>query len=256
MRNVFTHKKEFLAVGICVILLFLLAMAANSASIFNSKHDLSYLLDTDPNMNNVYNQYGEVCVYCHTPHAANSNSAAPLWNRNNPTGPYNMYNSDTIDTTIPGTPSSISLACLSCQDGTLAVDEIINAPGSGANLSGPWYGNSEAPTHKKMGRRLNDADNCASCHNGQGLGPAPAADHRHLYLETDLSDDHPISMTYPTPTEDPYFHSTTDVVSNGHKLYNNKVECSSCHDVHDPGVTPFLRKSNSGSELCLVCHNK
>lgn len=27
------------------------------------------------------NDYGEVCVYCHTPHGANANVTLPLWNR-------------------------------------------------------------------------------------------------------------------------------------------------------------------------------
>lgn len=27
------------------------------------------------------NDYGEVCVYCHTPHGANTTTAVPLWNR-------------------------------------------------------------------------------------------------------------------------------------------------------------------------------
>ena len=33
-------------------------------------------------------------------------------------------------------------------------------------------------------------------------------------------------------------------------------ECSSCHAVHDNENVPFLRDTNSGSKLCLGCHNK
>ncbi|MCK5139565.1 MAG: hypothetical protein KAQ85_06975, partial [Thermodesulfovibrionia bacterium] len=62
----------------------LITSFAYSASIVNSKHDLSYLLTVDPVMSDVYNQYNEVCVYCHTPHSANSSINAPLWNRNTP----------------------------------------------------------------------------------------------------------------------------------------------------------------------------
>ena len=40
------------------------------------------------------------------------------------------------------------------------------------------------------------------------------------------------------------------------RLFNGKVECSSCHLVHDPSIPPFLRKSNAGSQLCLTCHVK
>ena len=38
------------------------------------------------------------------------------------------------------------------------------------------------------------------------------------------------------------------------------VECGSCHDPHTEaqalGQVSFLRVSNAGSNLCLVCHNK
>ena len=250
------HIKQGITVFICLFFLIILAMGAKGASIVNSKHDLSYLLSTDPSMNGVYNQYNEVCVYCHTPHSANSSINAPLWNRNTPAGPYNLYNSSTMDSP-PGSVSDISLVCLSCHDGTIAVDEIIDAPGSGANLSGPWYGSSEALTHKEMSQRTGDSTSCSSCHNG-----IVAGDHRQAYLieaippTISLSNDHPISMTYPTPAQDPYFKTPAEVNSAGLKLYNNKVECPSCHNVHKPDNVPFLRKNNSGSELCTACHDK
>ena len=38
------------------------------------------------------NNYGEVCVYCHTPHGANRTLAAPLWNRTNVATTYQTYN--------------------------------------------------------------------------------------------------------------------------------------------------------------------
>ena len=42
-------------------------------------------------------------------------------------------------------------------------------------------------------------------------------------------------------------------------LYNNKLECSSCHDVHNTftvGTTGLLKVSQAGSQICLACHNK
>jgi predicted CXXCH cytochrome family protein len=234
-----------------------MAIVANSASIVNSRHDLDWAASYgEMDFWDTYNDYGEVCVYCHTPHGGTTE--APLWNRTMPSGPYNMYTSDTIDTNIPGTPSSISLACLSCHDGTIAVDSIINMPGSGLTPSGvPGDLDSWTPAASGHGKLSTTGDpflDCAvSCHGGDviaGTNFEPAA------LSTDLSNDHPISMTYPTASEDPYFRTPAEVESAGLKLYNNKVECSSCHDVHDPGITPFLRKNNTGSELCTACHIK
>jgi predicted CXXCH cytochrome family protein len=40
------------------------------------------------------------------------------------------------------------------------------------------------------------------------------------------------------------------------KLFAGKVECPTCHAVHDPTNTPFLRTANGGSTLCLKCHDK
>jgi len=76
---------------------------------------------------------------------------------------------------------------------------------------------------------------CLSCHDGI------------LSLGTDLSNDHPISITY----SDFNLNYPPDQRL---PLFNNKVECSTCHDVHGNG--PFLlRISNGGSQMCLTCHN-
>jgi predicted CXXCH cytochrome family protein len=34
----------------------------------------------------------------------------------------------------------------------------------------------------------------------------------------------------------------------------NTMQCSTCHEVHDPTNFPFLRMANNGSALCLACH--
>lgn len=196
------------------------------------------------------NQYGEVCVYCHTPHGAAT--VAPLWNRAvNSSGNYTPYSSSTMDN-APGQPIGVSLACLSCHDGTIAVDSIINAPGSGLT-----WGGATAGSHLKM----NGAE-CGACHNG-AVGHNGAV----KYLGTDLSTQHPISMLYPTLTgNDPMFNAP-DVYgkfANGVKLYNGRVECPSCHNPHlgegdyatSPALRPFLRVSNANSYLCTTCHIK
>jgi predicted CXXCH cytochrome family protein len=84
-----------------------------------------------------------------------------------------------------------------------------------------------------------------------------------LSLGTDLSNDHPISMPYPTPAQDPAFKVPTDAQKgwggaspNEVKLYAGWVECGSCHNVHSNDFAPFLRKSNAASALCTTCHAK
>jgi predicted CXXCH cytochrome family protein len=251
------YIKQWLMVITCGLVLVVMAIAANSAGIKNSRHDLDWAAGYgDMGFWDPFNDYGEVCVYCHTPHGGDS--IAPLWNRSLTTASFSMYDSSTIDTTIPGTPSGVSLACLSCHDGTIAVDAIINMPGKGYTPSGvPGDLDSWTPAASGHGKLSTTGDgflNCSvQCHGGiviAGTDFTPAA------LGTDLSDDHPISMTYPTPAQDPFFKTTAQVEGAGVKLFSNKVECASCHDVHDPANTPFLRKNNNGSELCTACHIK
>jgi predicted CXXCH cytochrome family protein len=241
------------------------AVSANSDTIVGSRHDLYWGM-SGPGMAlfNVYNDYGEVCVYCHTPHGADSGSEAPLWNRAAPSGPYTPYSSDTMDMTPPDMPSSISLACLSCHDGTIAVDDVINMPGSGWSPGGTkgdldsWINPSGYVSyHGKLSTIGDGGSDCAvSCHTDDGFADT---DYITGALSTDLSDDHPISMGYPSSDDDPYFNDPGDVVTTGGlKLFGatNRVECASCHNVHDPQFTPFLRKANTGSALCYTCHDK
>ncbi|MDH4234136.1 MAG: hypothetical protein OEV15_03250 [Gallionella sp.] len=86
-------------------------------------------------MDGTRNDYGEVCVYCHTPHGANANVTAPLWSRTLKATTYDQLGSSTLTQTV-SQPGIASLVCLSCHDGQTAVDSIINMPGSGCYNAG------------------------------------------------------------------------------------------------------------------------
>jgi len=115
----------------------------NMGSIANTRHNLTQA-GMHIAMDQVRNNYGEVCVYCHTPHGGNSGQniangstfRAPLWNRTIRQTTYQTY--DQLGTTSlmghVSQPGSASLTCLSCHDGQTAVDSIINMPGSGMGL--------------------------------------------------------------------------------------------------------------------------
>ena len=236
-----------------IILCLFLASIAYSGSIVNSRHDMIHVTYADPTMDiggipayiNDYNK--EICVYCHTPH--NANTMAPLWNRNTPAGPYGIYNSSATLEAATGQPNGLSLACLSCHDGIIAVDSIINQPSSGLIATPGW--------HYQM--KLLGPDNCGLCHTG-AIGSGH--DSRASYLGIDLSDDHPISIDYNDLTTQfgTEFNTPPDLSrgwpGNDIKLYFGYVECPSCHDVHDPDIPPFLRISNADSALCTKCHMK
>jgi len=82
--------------------------ASNLRSIVNSRHNLtmSYLPAASLEiMDSVRNNYGEVCVYCHTPHGGNTLPQMPLWNRTVKATTYTVYNSSSLTQTAsqPGT---------------------------------------------------------------------------------------------------------------------------------------------------------
>jgi predicted CXXCH cytochrome family protein len=192
-----------------------------------TKHNLS-AGSRDPTFNNLgLADYGEVCSYCHTPHGGQTQ--APLWNRAFGTGPYQMYASPTINMTIDPAPGQVSLACLSCHDGTIGLDVIINRPNSSSATA--------------TGRTLVNV-----------YGASGTADTIKI-LGVDLRNDHPVGVNY-DETRDVMFNSAAAITSGGLRLYNGKVECASCHNPHDRTNLPFLRKSNAGSAVCLTCHIK
>ena len=220
-------------------------------------------------MDQARNNYGEVCVYCHTPHGANSQIAAPLWNRTVNPGNYTIYDRETTLGLAGriGLPGPSSLTCLSCHDGTISIDSILNMPGSGG------YGNNELGTantafldqwpqatpslHSVMGDPAGAGGSVApgtctdaACHATAG---GARADFRAFVLGTDLRDDHVVGIRFPTTFNDGVDYNQPDITvpgkwayfdTNGNnfadknevRLYDSgegpEVECASCHDPH------------------------
>jgi predicted CXXCH cytochrome family protein len=196
----------------------------NGTSVVGTLHNLSYAGASNKYGANSLRDYGEVCVYCHTPHGGGTQNA-PLWNRSFSAATYQMYDnrySSTIDMTVDPSPTGVSMACLSCHDGTIGLDVITNPPNG--YTGGPAIGTTLP---------------------GGGF----------TLLGTDLRNDHPVSITYDN-TADTKFNPAASVTAAGLVLYSGKVQCGTCHNPHTAQNRPFLRLSNSGSSLCLTCHIK
>lgn len=274
---------------------------SNMGGIINTRHNMSQSTEQSNSggtMNPFRNRYGEICVYCHTPHGANTAAAVPLWNRSLPTTTtyttYDKLNTSSLTQAVYQ-PGAASLPCLSCHDGSQAIDAIINMPGSGQYSAIPdptkWQpvaalGQFKSGQHRTMIQ-------CMACHASDGgpggLGSGVATDFSVFLIGTDLRNDHPVGVLFPnqnganTDWKTPTGTATNGVTvakffddgpSNGHmdkteiRLYDSgngpSVECASCHDPHGvpssgPGSTinaTFLRKSNTGSAVCMTCHNK
>lgn len=245
-----------------VIILFILLAGVTwvmADSIKFSRHNLT-LKD-----NRVYQTTTDrICVFCHTPHGGHrAEEVAPLWNRKLPvTGTYQMYYSPTIETNLPERPDGISLACLSCHDGSIAIDAMINRPGSmGYNKMNPVSAGYEFRGGPETDKNtLPEGDKVKDKYTQY-----PEEEDRITNLTQDLRDDHPISMVYPIVNNtinalDPKFNDPgpDHIFDNGIKLFGltdntAKVQCASCHNPHNPAYGTFLRAPR---EICATCHIK
>jgi len=226
--------RVLLGIGVLAIL----ATSANAISMVGTFHDLGVGTDGDND---------EVCVFCHTPHASNSNySGVPLWNKPTTGTTFTMYGATAEGVpgqTIAGTqtdaqPTGAALACLSCHDGVSAMNSVVNAPGSGGyNINGTIIGNNRQARNMRQDISL-------------AIG-----------MYGDLTNDHPVSIPYiegaaslkPKTTAITDWQGATTI---NDLLRNGKVQCTSCHDPHYPRWGTYLRHRNTGSELCKTCHDK
>jgi hypothetical protein len=245
------NRLNLLAPGVAAGLL-LLSPTVTRAGILGSPHDFSQMSwnfsnPSDPNA---------VCTPCHQAHHADSR-VIPLWGHTTATGPWIMYNTNTVPVShmkaVPSpTPTGPSLACLSCHDGTVAV----NSYGGGIQGGSAFYITNNAR------------------------------------IEPDLTHTHPISFTYDAnlvgtgPNQDQFlfnpdttqvlipdspagFVPGNDMTINGFLLGgNHRLECTSCHSVHNQVGSPYNiinnpdlemingTKGGVGSLLCRSCHNK
>ncbi|GAB4177602.1 MAG: cytochrome c3 family protein [Geothermobacteraceae bacterium] len=145
-----------------------------------------------------------------------SSDVMPLWSRDLSSASYIPYDSSTLQAQ-PGQPTGPSRLCLSCHDGTIALGML-----RGGYMIDP-------------------------------LGPIPAG--RLSNLETDLSDDHPISFVYDsTLAASAEVKDPSDLAGTALKLRDGRLECTTCHDPHKDTYGKFLVMDNTGSALCETCH--
>ena len=227
MRNLLT---------LALATLFCLSFAATSfAGISGTKHDMRL-------RTGVETQNGEICIYCHSPHVEDIAAVSdynPLWAADVQTATnFIPYYSATLDAAPIGDPLvGPSRLCMSCHDGTIAIDSALNGSvmvnvgstdldpdrflvGNGATLT------SDHPigfNYVAVG--------------GSGVGAGTGDD-----LEIKGADT-------------PYAGATI-----GAFLFddgtNDIMTCATCHDVHTDATDFFLVTSNINSLLCLGCHDK
>jgi hypothetical protein len=228
----------------------------------------------------------QVCVFCHTPHAATP-GPTPLWNRALSGSTYTVYTSSSLDANaIQGAldqPGGSSKLCLSCHDGTLAIGNVnvLNGQGSVSSqgtISIPLVGTGAGGTIPP------------------GAGTMTGFT-RNLGIV--LTNDHPISVNFtnalaqrdgelrPVDANQKWPPGVGDVLGVRSPAYKplvpleptgaggtGQVQCGSCHDPHvretdaTLGSQKFLRHNRFqqgppsasfdqvNDIICLACHDK
>lgn len=198
--------------------------SAGRAAINGSNHDF-----TGPGSFDVPG-VTDTCSPCHVPHKPKQN--VPLWGHTLTGASYNLYNTNASYSSGNGayynsSPESFTgsntRACLSCHDGTVAVERNGVFLTSALNPGGWILWNNGAAT---------------AAGNASGLLGS-----------------HPIGVNYTTlqaakPTEFAAAPPAAIKLEGG-----NMVQCTSCHNAHN--VNPkMLVMANTNSALCLGCHTK
>jgi hypothetical protein len=258
-----------LTVVLCGSAMFLVANAQSTSDVANTPHNLSV---DGPGTVKATSET-QVCVFCHTPHGATNSPGTPLWNRALSGQTYTTYSSSSLDAeTIAGQlaqPAGSSKLCLSCHDGTLAISSV-NVLGGQLDVTVPMTGVGPGDTMPP----------------GEGVQTGFTRN-----LGTDLSNDHPISLTYDTTLattdgelRDPEVEAHIAIRAPGVRppvplegtgpAGDAQVQCATCHDPHvinpdNPPTNKFLRlnrfqqsqPSAGGFDEtvdmnCLACHDK
>ena len=257
------------------------------AGIAATKHNLG--ASNGVNTNFMTSGTTEICVFCHTPHASNTNVKAPLWNKPTNGGSYTTYTTAT-SSTIDGSVdmSGVSLACLSCHDGTQAMDTMINQPGSGGYNpagavlpGGVWTGANQTAgklnsnTVAMLGTDLTNDHPVGIQYCGGGISTGSASTSaastgscRDVDFNAPANGtiagtrvwwvDSSVGTTSTREKTDMILYARAPTLAGDATsgFFQPFVECASCHDPHSSTNPTFLRISNAQSAVCLTCHNK
>lgn len=208
-----------------------------------------------------------ICIFCHTPHhaykilgtgigtgpeAPAGYDYLPLWNHV-PSGNWGSYIPYTNGPGAPQVgpkasqailngldqPGGNSMLCLSCHDGSIAVNS---------------YGNSDQPGTSQSGSVAGGVE--------KFINPAYM-----IGKDNYLGNHHPIGFSYDAvfaqdnEIRDPDTTAITATSSIRDHLYGDgstQMECGTCHSVHNTGNTgeALLWRSDFESQFCLTCHAK
>jgi len=191
-----------------------------------------------------------ICAFCHQAHQVTNAPAGPLWARNLPNQTFGTYgnanslDASPVDVGLDHSADNYSAFCLGCHDGS-------------ALFAASAYAGGKVP----FGLDTTNTGTVDDEYNFNGANdPSAKFSMNHV---------HPVNFTYDaalattdgglfTPANNHYVYldnSTTPPTAIG-RLFNGKMQCSSCHNPHFLSSGIGIEGSTTYSKLCIACHKK
>ncbi|MFZ2948315.1 MAG: hypothetical protein WA003_02405 [Desulfuromonadaceae bacterium] len=177
----------------------------------------------------------QVCIFCHTPHNANVEGGAPLWNRAFSTQTFSRYSAQSSWMAIRHSPAAAGLAqygqpdgssklCLSCHDGVASLGAVRN--GGPIEMSGPTYISGIASFKPSA----TGADKMKIGHHPVSFVYSNAVKIEiNTYKSTSSWKDPTTNLTYAKLDK------------------NNKMQCTTCHNPH---------QNQSHDDICYLASDE
>jgi hypothetical protein len=203
--------------------------------------------------------YVNPCQVCHIPHKAPDAgvTGAPLWNhhpsQNSSYVTYDQGHSATFKALGLTASLGSSYACLSCHDGSMAINQ--SYTGASPNANGALGATANyIPTFAVEAMQPGTEPANGAFVSASGSGP--------YLLRNDLTHMHPIGVSYTAALAvDNTLKSVSGIMNQMLKGPNKTVECASCHDIHGTigasgTISHTLIVDLNNAQLCETCHQQ
>ena len=255
------------------------------SGVIDSPHNMTLVLPNSDGVEDLSSHLGQnrVCAFCHTPHHALDTAVlftdyAPLWSHEVSGEVATGYTSPTFDG-IQAMGGDIlmgpSRLCMSCHDGTIAIDQHYgsNFVGTDIRLDGDDFNDIDVAA---MPSSLTNDHPIGFRYDQVAKGGTYQDMNGGIYYGI-----YPMDKVFTVTVSDSGLYNTATTPGNSMLINGATIDreisslmytptgsaadgaymtCASCHDVHNKevqvGQRYLLVESNSQSEICLVCHNK
>lgn len=223
-----------------LVKLRVLAPLAVAAAVLASQGEARDPLGFGPhNLNGVTDRDESVCTFCHTPRG--TQRTAPDWFAASPDGPFETFDTRSSSDRVR-VIEDVSIACLSCHDGSQAPDVAPTLVSTETSQSAPAIARPMTREHPV------------------GIIYSGYARRSQSYATTPLNRefiDGEVQWWLDLEAAPNGVRDKTDIVFYTRRRDGAEqpvIECSTCHDPHANPGRKFLRAPNAGSRLCLACH--